>query len=44
MKASLALCMESKLLLTILLAGWRVRAGAFLFSVDGNFGFLPIAS
>ena len=42
MKASLAPCMASKLLLTILLADWQVRAGTFLFSFDGNFGFLPI--
>ena len=44
MKASLALYIVSKLLLTILLTGWRVRAGTFSLSVNGNFGFLPTAS
>ena len=43
-KASLALCIASRLLLTILLVGSRVRAGAFSFNVDGSLGFLPIAS
>ena len=42
--ASLDLWMASKLLLTILLIGWRVRAGAFLFKTDGSFGFLSMAS
>ena len=37
----LALCMASRLLLTILLTGWCVRAGTFSFSVDCSFRFLP---
>ena len=43
-KASLALCMASKLLLTVLCMGWRVRVGTFSFKTDGSFGFLPMAS